>query len=53
MTWEELENRTLWDIEANGSSLQLLWVSAGCFVLAVMYSIIGIYYWVKFKIRRG
>lgn len=52
MNWEELEDKTLWEIEANGSPLELLWVSVACVILAVMYSIINIYYWVKFKVRR-
>lgn len=52
MDWEELENRTLWDITVNGSPFELLWVSVACFILAVMYSIIKVYYWIKFKVRR-
>lgn len=50
-SWEELENRTLWDITTNGSPLELLDVSVVCALLAVMYSIMGIYYWFKFKVR--
>ncbi len=52
MSWEELEDRTLWDITTNGSPLELMMVSVACSFLAVMYSIIGVYYWVKFRIRR-
>lgn len=51
-TWEELENETLWDITVNGSPLELLWVSVACSFLAIMYSVINIYYWIKFKVRR-
>ena len=52
MSWEELEDRTLWDITVNGSPAELLWVSVACSYLAIMYSIIKIYYWVKFKVKQ-
>ena len=52
MSWEEWEDRTLWDITVNGSPSELLWVSVICSILAVMYFIIGIYSWVKFKVKR-
>ncbi len=51
-TWEELEDMTLWDITYNGSPIELVWVSVACALLAVMYSIVKTYYWIKFKIRR-
>jgi len=53
MAWEELEDKTLWDIMVNGSPLELAWVSIACSFLAVMYSIIKVYYWIKFGIRRS
>ena len=51
MSWEELEDRTLWDITVNGSPLELVWVSMACAFLAVMYSIMRTYYWIKFRVR--
>ena len=49
MSWKELENRTLWDITTDGSPLELMRVSVACSVLAVMYSIIRVLHWIKFR----
>ncbi len=49
-SWEELEDKTLWDITVNGSPIELLWVAFVCNILAVMYSIIRL--WCKIKFCR-
>jgi len=43
MSWEELENKTLWDITTNENPIMLMLIGTVCFILAVMYSIIEVY----------
>ncbi len=51
-TWEELEDKTLWDITVNGSPCELIWVALACNMLALMYFTVKVYYWIKFRVRR-
>ena len=45
---EKLDDRTLWDITTNEGPCTLALVGLECFILAAMYSIIGLYYWIKY-----
>lgn len=52
---KRLEDRTLWDLTTNESPFVLIGLGILCFILAAMYSVINVYYWIKFHTwrRRG
>ena len=49
---EELDGMTLWEIVVNEGALTMLVLSIHLFVLFLLCSYIGLYYWVKSKIQR-
>ena len=50
--WDELEHQTLWEITVNGGIIDQLKVSIACFLLAVIYMVIGLYMTLKLWMRR-
>jgi len=48
---EELEDKTLWDITTNEGSFTLLVLGILMLILSVMYSLINLYYKVKFCVK--
>lgn len=51
-TIEELDNMTLWDITTNEGALTQVVIGICLIILGIGYLFIGIYYKLKFRLRR-
>ncbi len=51
-SWKELEDRTLWDVTTNEGALTMLVLSMVCAILSIMYTVMAVYFKVKFYTRR-
>ena len=48
---KQLEDRTVWDVTTNGSIGELLLLGIACFVLVGMYSLIRLWFKIKFFVK--
>ena len=48
----ELENKTFWEIAVNEGSLTQFVLGSSMLILSLMYLVMEIHYWFKFKVLR-